>query len=112
MAADALRKQIREELEIRVKGRYYGHISPDEDETPREVKVKKLYLILAGGACPTCEQAVEEYQKEIAAGDITVLELEKDEKAMEIVMGLGVYALPALFAEDEEGEFVVVDQSA
>ncbi len=119
MASDAFRKEIRAELEARIKGRFYGHLpliryfgrTGGSDE-PREVAVKALYLILAGGMCPSCEQAVEEYKKEIDSGDIKVLELEKDEKAMEIVQGLGIYALPALIAEDAEGDYAVVDHAS
>jgi len=108
-----LRREIHDELEVRVKGRFYGHISPDEDDTPRQVQVKKLYLILAGGdGCPGCEQALEEYAKEIKSGDIEVLQVETDEKAIEIVTNLGFYALPALIAEDEEGDYSVVDHTS
>jgi hypothetical protein len=112
MASEAIRKEVRDELEVRIKGRFYGHMPQDKSEEPREVAVKALYLVLAGGMCPSCEQAMEEYKKEIDSGDIKVLELEKDEKAMEIVQGLGIYALPALIAEDVEGEYTVVDHSS
>ena len=109
-SSDALRKDIREELQLRVKGRYYGHTSPDTEE--RRVNVVKLYLILAGGdGCPSCEKAVEEYQAEIDSGDIEVIEAETSEKAMEIIQRLGLYALPAVVAEDEEGDYVMVDQT-
>ena len=111
-AAPTLREEIHRDLEVRVKGRYYGHISPDLDEAPREVQVKKLYLVLAGaGTCPGCEQALEEYKAEIDSGDIEVIDPETDDKALEIVTTLGFYALPALIAEDEEGEYMVVDNT-
>ncbi len=101
-----LREEVHRELEIRVKGRYYGHISPDVDEEP---EVKKLYLILAGAGCPGCEEAIEAYEKEIASGDIEVHDIQDSEKAMEIVIALGIYALPALVAEDMNGNYMVID---
>ena len=103
--------RIHQELEIRTKGRYYGHVSPDSDEAPREVQVKKLYLVLAGDCCPGCDQALEEYAEEIKSGDIIVLDSLTDDKGIEIVTTLGFYALPALIAEDEEGDYVVVDNT-
>ena len=100
------------QLDLRVKSRFYGNVSPDEDEE-RRVQVKKLYLILAGGdGCPGCEAALEEYSKEIAAGDIEVLNAETDDKAIEIVTRLAFYALPALVAEDEDGDYVVIDHTS
>lgn len=106
------RNEIREELKARVLGRYYGHIPSDEGEAPREVQVKKLYLILAGAGCPSCEEALEEYKAEIDAGQIEVLDPENDDKAIEIVSKLGFYSLPALVAEDVEGDYMVVDNAS
>ena len=109
MAVD--RKEIHDELQVRVNSRYYGHISPDEE--PREVKVKKLYLVLAGFGCPGCDEAEEAYKKEIESGNVTVVSVEdNDEKAMDIVQKLAIYALPALVAEDEEGDYLVLDGGA
>ncbi len=103
---------VRGELRTRVNQRFYGHL-PDSTEGEREVKVKALYLVVAGFGCPGCEQAIEEYKKEIESGDVKVVSVEdKDEKAMDIVFKLGLYALPALVAEDEEGEYLVMDGGA
>jgi hypothetical protein len=107
MVDENLRREIHDELELRVKSRYYGHISPDEEE--REIKVVKLYLVLAGYGCPGCEMALEAYKKEIDRGDIEVIDVENDEKATSIVSALGLFALPALVAEDAEGDYLVVD---
>jgi hypothetical protein len=108
MGADQkLRKEIREELEVRIKGRYYGHISPDEED--KEPDIVKLYLILADESCPGCEEALDAYKKEISAGDIEVHDVQTSEKAMEIVINLGLYALPALIGETQEGKYVVLD---
>ena len=102
---------IRDELRTRVNQRFYGHLP--EEGSEREVKVKALYLVVAGFGCPGCEQAEEEYKKEIASGDVKVISVEeKDDKAMDIVFKLGLYALPALVAEDEEGEYLVMDGGA
>lgn len=105
--------EVREELRARVNQRFYGHDAPELKEGEREVKVKALYLVLAGFGCPGCDQAEEEYKKEIESGDVVVVSVEdKDEKAMDIVLKLGLYALPALVAEDEEGEYLVMDGGA
>jgi|SRR5271157_838681 len=99
--------EIREELRARVNQRFYGHIP--EGET-REVKVKALWLVLAGFGCPGCDEAEEEYKKEIESGDVTVVSVEdKNEKAMDIMIKLGLYALPALVVEDADGEYLVMD---
>ena len=98
---------VREELRIRVNQRFYGHL-PNEEV--REIKVKALYLVLPGFGCPGCDEAEEEYKKEIESGDIEVVSVEdKDPKAMDIMIKLGLYALPALVAESEEGDYVVMD---
>ncbi len=73
-----------------------------------EVAVKTLYLVVAGGGCPGCEEAEEEFKKEIAAGDMTVVSAQ-DDKGIEIVMKLGLYALPVVVAETVEGEYVVME---
>jgi hypothetical protein len=106
-----LRDEIREELKVRVMGRFYGHISPDDEEPAREVQIVKLYLVLAGDGCPGCEQAIEEYKKEIDAGEIEVLDPQTSDKAIEMVTALGCYALPALIGEDADGDYVVVDHT-
>jgi len=103
---------VRAELRTRVEQRFYGHL-PDAKEGEREVKVKALYLVVAGFGCLGCEQAEEEYKKEIESGDVKVVSVEeKDEKALDIVMALGLYGLPALVAEDEEGGYLVMDGGA
>jgi len=79
----------------------------DDASPPREVAVKQLFIVLAGSGCPGCDEIQEEYKKEIAAGDITVVSVQ-DDKGIEIVMALGLYALPVLVAESVEGEYLVV----
>jgi len=73
-----------------------------------EVAVKALYLVVAGGGCPGCEEAQEEFKKEIASGQMTVVSVQ-DDKGIEIVMKLGLYALPVVVAETVEGEYVVME---
>jgi len=103
-------KEVREELRTRVNQRFFGHDAPELKEGEREVKVKALYLVLAGFGCPGCDEAEEEYKKEIESRDVTVVSVEdKDEKAMDIVIKLGLLALPALVAETENGKYLVMD---
>jgi len=122
------RENIRDELTKRVKFRMGGapvdipqdepivmgvidDVAPviplDDVSPPREVAVKQLFIVLAGGGCPGCDEIQEEYKKEIAAGEITVVSVQ-DDKGIEIVMALGLYALPVLVAESVDGEYVVV----
>lgn len=72
-----------------------------------EVEVKTLYLVVAGGGCPGCEEAEEEFKKEISSGQMQVVSVQ-DDKGIEIVMALGLYALPAVVAETVDGDYLVV----
>jgi len=121
---NVLREQIRADLVQRVKSRMDGipkspKLSfssivgvvdappPEADEPPREVAVKAVYILIAGKDCPGCEEIQEEFAKEIKNGDMTVISVQ-DDKGIEIVMKLGLYALPVVVAESVEGDYVVV----
>jgi hypothetical protein len=80
---------------------------PEVEEPPREVAVKAVYIIIAGKDCPGCEEIQEEFAKEIKNGDMTVVSVQ-DDKGIEIVMKLGLYALPVVVAESVEGDYVMV----
>ena len=53
-------EDIREEFRTRVNQRFYGHFPEEKEEGSREVKVKALYLVLAGFGCPGCPSRARE----------------------------------------------------
>ena len=68
--------------------------------------MKKLYMITSD-QCPGCETAKNMYKKEIASGEITLIDID-DPKANELIKKLDIMKVPTLLLCEGEGNCSVV----
>lgn len=68
--------------------------------------MKKLYMITSD-QCPGCKEAKEMYEKEIASGEITLIDLD-DPKANDLIKKLDIMKVPTLLLCEGEGNCSVV----
>lgn len=70
----------------------------------------KLVMLVVEG-CPHCKRAKEAFKDEIERGEIEVMDVYKDEGAMELASKLGINAVPTFVVKTPEGAACKVGDS-